>query len=98
MLSDTIETKLDYSQMNNGQDLNQIFGVGLYRSPSNVDGVSTILNKPSSVRNPFVLIVSSNDGTSTGGVQTIFYGANIFSRRGTSSGWGSWYTYTGVAE
>ena len=79
----------------NETDLNAITTPGVYFSPTTNATVGTLVNCP--VSTPFVMLVSgSYTGSTAGCVQAIMSESAIYTRRGTSSGFGSWYKFEGT--
>ena len=85
--------KVHFGVIANGTDLNTILTTGLYQSPGAVASISTLINCPVAV--PFIMIVRGENGTS-GCIQMIASEGVIYTRRGITSGLGSWYKFTGT--
>lgn len=89
--------KVDYYVIANSTDLNDVNASGVYVSPTTISGVGTLSNCPSDI--PFTMIVTNQntDGSVGGAIQTITTSAKVYTRRGTSTGWGDWYEFTGTS-
>ena len=85
--------KAHFGVIANGTDLNTILTTGLYQSPGAVASISTLINCPVTV--PFIMIVRGENGTS-GCIQMIASEGVIYTRRGITSGLGSWYRFAGT--
>ena len=92
-LNSKLNGKANYYEIAANTDLNTLAANGLYRSPLTTADVGTLSNCPVSV--PFTLIQTGNTSSYTARVQTIFIDGVIYTRRATSTGYGSWYKFTG---
>lgn len=78
----------------NNADLNSYTTTGVKKSPGTLAGVATLSNCP--CETPFIFIVEG-DGTIGGTVQMIATDGKIYTRRGTSQGFGKWFKFEGTA-
>lgn len=71
---------------------------GTYNSPDTVTKVSSLINKPSDISSPFVMLVRGAYDTSKLGpgscVQVIINDESLYVRRGTTAGFGAWVEYS----
>ena len=88
----TLNSKLTLAIVDN-TNLDNVLTQGVYRSPLTISGVATLSNCPADV--PFTFIVT---GTGEVGacIQTVATSGEIYTRRGTTGGFGSWYKFTGT--
>lgn len=93
MATGTIQNPLYANTIAKNADLDTFMSTGVYRSPLAVSDVGTLTHCPTSV--PFVMVVSGS-GSVTGCVQMIATSGSMFTRRGQSSGFGSWYKFEGT--
>ena len=88
-----LNEKID-DQIPNNTNLNSYTTNCVKRSPTTSSGVATLSNCPVSV--PFTFICTGA-GSISGCVQCIITSGAIYTRRGTSQGFGSWYQFAGTA-
>lgn len=77
----------------NNANLNSYTTTGVKKSPGTMAGVATLSNCP--CEKPFIFIVEG-DGAIGGTVQMIVTDGTIYTRRGTSQGFGKWYKFEGT--
>lgn len=90
----TLNSKFTGTNIPNNSDLNDYTDVGKYYTGSS-SATATIVNKPSDLTSAFVMEVQLRGGYLN---QIIYdYGGKMYIRGKVSSGWQSWYKFTGTS-
>lgn len=91
---DSLNSKITGTSISNNSDLNDYTDVGKYYTGAS-SATATIVNKPSDLTSAFVMEVQLRGGYLN---QIIYdYGGKIYIRGKVSSGWQSWYKFTGTS-
>lgn len=85
---------LIYTQIQSGENLNNLTNIGFYGCPTSTIA-SSLINCPVSDSN-FAMIILRKSGSLI--TQVIYSGTTIYSRTKTSSGFNNWYKFTGTAN